>query len=98
MIIYLKRISEECFLFNLNVNASLKFLWALEGFTEATQELKHSAGTRRDLSHSGTQSALGHLGIQSALEGHLRHLDTQALRALRNLGTWAIRALRNLGN
>ena len=31
MIICLKTISEECFSFNDNVNASLKFLWELGG-------------------------------------------------------------------
>ena len=44
MIICLKGISEECFSFNVNVNASLKFLWALGGLSQGTT-LEHSEGT-----------------------------------------------------
>ena len=41
MVICLKGISEECFSFNFNVNASLKFFWALGGLSEGTQALGH---------------------------------------------------------
>ena len=45
MIICLKSISEKCFLFNVNVNASLMFFWALGGLLEDTQTLGQSEGT-----------------------------------------------------
>ena len=45
MIVYLEVISEECFSFNVNVNASLKFLGALERLSEEIQALGHSEGT-----------------------------------------------------
>ena len=38
----LKGISEECFLFNVNVSESLNFFWALEGYSEWTQALGYS--------------------------------------------------------
>ena len=93
IIICLKRISEECFSFNVNVNTSLKFLWALRALSEGNQALGHSEdtwalrhleSTRRALQHlrhSGTQNlrSLGHLG-------HLGHLGTQALGHLGHLG------------
>ena len=66
MIICLKRISEECFSFNVNVNTSLKLLGAFTGLSEDNQSLGHSEGTRalRHLSHSGTRAlrVLRHLG------------------------------------
>ena len=49
MIIYIKRISEICFLFNVNVNTSLKFLGALGGLSEGTWALGHSEDTPRAL-------------------------------------------------
>ena len=42
------------FSFNVNINASLKFLWAIEGLLEGTQALGHSEGIRKVLGHSGT--------------------------------------------
>ena len=36
MIIRLKAISNECFLFNENVNTNIKFIWTLEGLWEDT--------------------------------------------------------------
>lgn len=44
MIICLKQISEEGFLFNVNVNTSLKFLWASGVLSEGNQELGHLKG------------------------------------------------------
>ena len=68
MIICLKGISEKCFLFNVNVNASLKFPWALEGLSEYIQTLGH-LGTRGTF-EVGTL-ALGHSeDTQRALKGH----------------------------
>ena len=45
MIVCLKHIWKECFLFNDNFNASLKFFWALGGLSEDAQALEHSEGT-----------------------------------------------------
>ena len=45
MIIYLKDISEKYCSFSVNVNPSLKFLWALGGLSEDTQVLENSEGT-----------------------------------------------------
>ena len=61
MVICSKGISEEYFSFNFNVNASLKFLWALGDFSEDTQELGH-LGTWAHEAHSDTQvlKPLGH--------------------------------------
>ena len=69
MIISLKGISEENFLFNVSVNASLKFTCVLQGLSDATQALQYLEGTRSvlaNLRHSGTQAlrALTHLGTQ----------------------------------
>ena len=72
----------------------------------------HSEGTQTFKAlgkHSGTLALRGHAeGTQRALvhlestrsaprnSGHLRHLDTQTLRALRHLGTWALKVRRHL--
>ena len=72
MVICSKGISEECFSFNFNVNASLSFFEHLEGF-------------RRALRHLGT-CELGHTKRTQTL-GHLSHSGTRALRALKHLGT-----------
>ena len=73
----LKSISEECFLFNVNDNVSLKFLLTLGGLLEGTHALGDSKDTWA-LGHSqGTRRALGRLG----------HSGIRALRALRHLGT-----------
>ena len=69
MIIRLKGISEENFLFNVSVNASLKFTCVLQGLSDATQALQYLADTPSVLAslwHSGTQAlrALTHLGTQ----------------------------------
>ena len=69
MIISLKGISGENFLFNVNVNASLKFTCVLQGLSDATQALQYLEGTPSVLvsfRHSGTQAlrALTHLSTQ----------------------------------
>ena len=69
MIIRLKGISEENFLFKVSVNASLKFTCVLQGLSDATQALQYLEGTRSvlaNLRQSGTQAlrALTHLGTQ----------------------------------
>ena len=61
MIICLKGVSEQCFSFNVNFNANLKFPWALGGLSEGTQALEHS---------EGTWALVGHLSTCRALEGH----------------------------
>ena len=78
MIIWLKNISQKYFSPNVNVNASLKFLWALGGISGAIRHLGtqrargHSEYTRRALeAHSDTWDS-------QSLE-HLGHSDTQAL-------------------
>ena len=53
MLIWLKDISEECFSLNVNVNASLKFLYALGELLKRTQALGHSVG-------AWTPEQLGH--------------------------------------
>ena len=60
MIICLKGVSKECFSFNVNVNASLRFLWAFGGLSESNQTVGHSEGTWT-LGHSQGTQALGHL-------------------------------------
>ena len=77
MIICLKCISEECFSFNVNVNASLKFLKALGWLLLYTHALGHSEVTWTLAHWEGTQRALS----------HLRHSGTRALVALGHLGT-----------
>ena len=88
MAVCLKGISEECFLFNVNVNTSLKFLWALGGLSEGTEALGHLKGAwSKSRGHSkGTRTL-----------GHLRYSDTPALRALEHLDTREIRELWHLG-
>ena len=54
MIIYLKRILEKCFSFNVNENTSLKLLLALGGLSEGNQVIGHSDGTWVLGGHSGT--------------------------------------------
>ena len=49
MIICLKGISEEIFLFNINAN--IKFPWALGGISDSTQALGHSESIQRALGH-----------------------------------------------
>ena len=98
-----KGISEECFSFNVCVNASLKLLWALAGLSKGTSALGHSKGTEvfGNLKDSGTRAlrALGHLSTWTlrALRhlgarehkalGHLGHVGTQGTRAFKHLGT-----------
>ena len=65
MIICLKRISEECFLFNVNVTTSLKFLWTLEGLSEGNQGLEYSESIW----------ALKHLVSRRAPEEHLEGIE-----------------------
>ena len=60
-IICLKRISEKCFLFNVNVNTSLKFLLStrrVAGGQSGTCALRGHLDTRRKLGHLGTRRAL----------------------------------------
>ena len=102
MIICLKDISEECFLFNGNVNGSLKFLGALGGLSEDTQALEHPERTWI-LENSGIRKpkVIGYsvtYGTQ-ALK-HLGHSSTQALGhsgtpSVRHLGTRALEYLRH---
>ena len=54
MIICLKSISEECFLFIVNVSARLKLVWALGVLSDGTQALGHSEGTWALKKHLGT--------------------------------------------
>ena len=84
MIICLKHISEEYFLFTVNVNASLKFLW------RTRMAIRH-LGTQRALGYSESPWALrGHLGIWRAL-GHLA-----TLKALKeHSSTWALKVIRH---
>ena len=65
MIICLKRISEECFSFNVNVSANLKLLWALEELSEGTQAREHSEGTQAREHSEGTQAREHSEGIQA---------------------------------
>ena len=76
LIFSLKRISEKCFLFNFNVNTSLKLLWAIRGLSESNQVLGHSEGTWAPRGHLDTRRAPGHSeGTQRALKA-LRYLST----------------------
>ena len=90
MIICLKCISKECFLFNVNVNVTLNFFG---GHSESTWALRRQLATQKAIGHLGNRRALKeHSGTQ-ALK-HSAHLDTFALRALRHghvghLDTWA---------
>ena len=61
MIICLKVISEKCFSFIVNVNTSLKLLWALGGLSEGNQALGHSEGTWAPGHSEGTQRTFRHL-------------------------------------
>ena len=62
MIICLKVISKKCFSFIVNVNTSLKLLWALGGLSEGNQALGHSESTWALRGHSeGTQRTFRHL-------------------------------------
>ena len=84
MIFYFKGTSEESFLFSVNVNASLKQLWALRGHL----------GTWVLREHLGTHRALGHLNTRRALKGHS---GARALKVLRHLSTYGILALEQYG-
>ena len=86
MIFYFKGTSEESFLFSVNVNASLKQLWALRGHL----------GTWVLREHLGTWTLVGHSkAIQ--VRGHLRYSGTWALTAFWHLSNMALRTLRHLG-
>ena len=84
MIFYFKGTSEESFLFSVNVNASLKQLWALRGHL----------GTWVLREHLGTHGALGHLNTRRALKGNS---GARALKVLRHLSTYGILALEQYG-
>ena len=84
----LDSISEECFLFNANLNANLKFFWtrkALRGHrlsgTSGTLTLEHlvcsSTWALGHLGHLGTWafSRIGHIATLAL--GHSKHLGTQ---------------------
>ena len=90
MSICLKDISEKNFLFDVNVNASLKFSSALEGCSNATQAIQYSQGTRSALGHlrhSGTQAfrPLTHLGTLYSSTCMLTLSGTQSTRKLEAL-------------
>ena len=89
MIICLKRISEKCILFNVNVNTSLKLLWALRGLSEGNQALEHWESACALIRYLGTWALGGYSKSTRAL-GHLRHWGTRPLRALRHAGIWAL--------
>ena len=90
MIVCLEGISEECVLFNVNVDASLKLLWALGRFSDENQAIEDSEVTWKALGHVGTWAfkALRHSSTQGtwALIGHL---GTCALKHSRYSGSWA---------
>ena len=86
MIICLKGISEECFSFSGNVNASLKFLWALRGLSEGTQILGYSKGIWALVQSEGPRAL-----------GRLRHTGTGSFRVLRHLGTQGAWTFGHLG-
>ena len=88
IIICLKSISEECFLFNRTVNTSLKFLWALGEHSGGSWALDYSEGTR----------LFGHLKLSGnrALRV-IRQMSTWAFREFRHLGTQALGHLGVLG-
>ena len=86
MIICLKCISEECFSFNVNNNASLKFLKALGWLLQYTHALGHS---------EVTWTLIGHLDT-CALGGHSK--GTLAPKTLRHSSTCSTRALGHLGH
>ena len=54
MIICLKDISEKCFSFNVNVNASLKFFWAFGGLSEGISTLREYLGIQRAFGDAST--------------------------------------------
>ena len=86
MIICLKDISDDFFSFNVNVNASLKFLWVLIGLSEDTQALRHwqgtwtlrghySKGTRRVFKrHSGTRGLEAFVNVNVNVNASLKFL------------------------
>ena len=76
MINCLKDISEECFLFNVNDNTILKFLWALTRLSVSTEALRYKEGTWALGGH--WKSPWKHLSTKGnqVLE-HFRKLDTQ---------------------
>ena len=98
IIVRLKGISGEYVLFNVNVNISLNFHWALMGLLEGTQAIQylgtwalgeHSKGTRvlsafNANRHSSTwgTKAFDHLGYSGTWA-----LSTQTLGHKRHLGT-----------
>ena len=73
---FLKCISEECFLFNLNDNSILKLLWALRGLSEGTQALGHSDSTQITHGHLGNENTPTLEYLKHSNTWHLRHLDT----------------------
>ena len=76
MINCLKDISEGCFLFNVNDNTILKFLWALTRLSVSTEALRYKEGTWALGGH--WKSPWKHLSTKGnqVLE-HFRKLDTQ---------------------
>ena len=91
MIICLKRISEKCFLFNVNVSTSLKLILALPGLKEDNQLLGHSEGTWAFEGHLGTWALKGHSGTRSLKT--LKHSSALGTQALTHFGTWTLKAL-----
>ena len=64
MIFFLKGIWVDVFLFSVNVNVNLKFLWALKGFSEGSWSALMHLGIQRALvqGHSEGTRALKALG------------------------------------
>ena len=93
MIICLKGISEECFSFSGNVNASLKFLWALRGLSQGTQILGYSKGIWALVQSEGPRALRRSRHSGTGLLWVLRQLGTWALKMFGHSGTWALEAL-----
>ena len=100
MIVCLKPISEIYFLFSVNINTSLKLLWALTA-QKMKFSIKHFSSKcdqiRSFLWHLGNQRLLGHsVGTSEYSEGAQRTLGywgtkgTQTLEHLAHLGTWEL--------
>ena len=93
MIICLKGISEECFSFSGNVNASLKFLWALRGLSQGTQILGYSKGIWALVQSEGPRALRRSRHSGTGLLWVLRQLGTWALKMFGHSGTWTLEAL-----
>ena len=90
IIICLKSISKECFLYNRKINTSLKFLWALGEHSGGSWALDHSEGTRLfgHLKLSGNRALRVIRQMSTWAFREFRHLSTQTLGHLGVLGPW----------